>query len=133
MLQVPVSLTSVPGLINFCSSTDGNYARLARAGCCTWKITADEGEWVSLSLVVFTYLFIFGYLKDASKAPRKGPTFLCFYVLNPRLSDCHIFPAKEKLRESAVGGFVLLQMEEDKLVSAGTIWSQVFIAGIQAL
>lgn len=66
------------------------------------------------------YLFIyFGCLKDASKAPRNGLTFLSFCILNPHLSDCHIFPAKEKLRESAVGGFVLLQMEEDNLFQLG--------------
>lgn len=42
------------------------------------------------------YLFIyFGCLKDASKAPRNGLTFLSFCILNPHLSDCHIFPAKE--------------------------------------
>lgn len=52
---------------------------------------------------LYFFIYFFGYLKDASKAPRKGLTFLCCYILNLQISECRIFPAKEKLCESAVG------------------------------
>lgn len=42
------------------------------------QYTENNGQW---ERVLFSYFF--WPLKDAPKAPRKGPTLLCFCILNP--------------------------------------------------